>query len=292
MPRIKALLAGHNVAAQFHCTQTPQEMESTTRRLIRGGAKVLLAMGGDGTLQMLANAVLGSDSTWDGAAGSDVVLGVLPAGGGNDFARALGLSGNAVAATGAILRGSIRWVDLARARTGDGRERLYCGGGGVGLDAEAARYAGEASARVPGRLRYVLAALRALRSYAPIKVRAEFPDSALEPVEKKVLVAAALNTPTYGAGLRLAPGASIDDGLLDIVFVEELTAREVAGVVLRWAVSEDLRTRRITRWTASRVKLTTACPGAFQGDGEILGPTPVEIEAVPRAMRILTGMPS
>jgi diacylglycerol kinase (ATP) len=177
-------------------------------------------------------------------------------------------------------------VDLPRARTGDGRVRLYCGGGGVGLDAMAARYATEVYSKVRGRLRYMLAALNALRNYSAVTVRAEFPGSAIEAVETRVLVAAALNTPTYGAGLRLAPTAKMDDGLLDIVFVGDLKAYEVASVVFHWALSGELRTQKIVRWVAPRVRITTDQPCLFHGDGEILGPAPVEIEVVARAVRV------
>ena len=277
VPRIRAFLAGQGIAAQFHTTQTAPEMERIAAEAIGRGARVLLAMGGDGTLQTLVNAVFLSD----------VVLGILPAGGGNDFAAALGLPGDALAAAGTILSGSIRSVDLALARTADGRERFYCGGGGVGLDAVAARYAAEVYGRVPGRMRYVLAALSALRNYSAVTVRAEFPGSELEPVEKRVLVAAALNTPTYGAGLRLAPLAKIDDGLLDIVFVEDLRAYEVVPVVFHWALRGELRTRKMARFAAPRVRITTDQRCMFHGDGEILGPAPVEIEVVARAVRML-----
>jgi diacylglycerol kinase (ATP) len=100
-------------------------------------------------------------------------------------------------------------------------------------------------------------------------------------------VAAALNTPTYGAGVRLAEEARIDDGLLDVVLVEDLRARELAHVVFHWALGGKLRTQRIAHWAAARVRLTTDRPSQFQGDGEILGPSPVEIEVVPRAIRVV-----
>jgi diacylglycerol kinase (ATP) len=277
VPRIQAFFAAQGIAAQFHAAETAPEMERIAADAIRDKAKVLLAMGGDGTLQTLVNV----------AYASDVVLGILPTGGGNDFAAALGLPGDALAAARAIVDGSVRWTDLARAQTADGRVRLYCGGGGVGLDAVAARYATEVYGRVRGRLRYMLAALSALRNYSALTVRAEFPGSGNAAVEKRVLVAAALNTPTYGAGLRLAPAARIDDGLLDVVLVEDLRAHEVASVVFHWGLRGELRTRKLVRWVAPRVRLTADQPCLFHGDGEILGPAPVEIEVVSRAVRVL-----
>src|SRR5229473_3169249 len=93
-------------------------------------------------------------------------------------------------------------LDLLRARTADGRERLYVAGGGVGLDAESARYSSGRYNRLPGRVRYLAAALHALSKFEPLHLRAEFPGSTLPVVESQVLLAAVLNTPSYGAGLR------------------------------------------------------------------------------------------
>lgn len=277
LPRVKTLLGQQGITARFHSPQSAPEMESAAKQAIADGAKVLLAMGGDGTLQVLANA----------AAGSDVVLGILPTGGGNDFAAALGLPKDPVAAAGAILEGAVKRVDLARARTADGRERLYCGGGGAGLDAAAARYATEVYGSMRGRSRYLLSALSALRNYSTFTIRAEFPGSATGAIESRILVAAALNTPSYGAGLKLAPAARIDDGLLDFVVVKDLTRTEVAGVVFHWALRGELRTQRIECWKVQRVRIAADKPCQFHGDGEILGPLPVDIEVVPQAIQIL-----
>jgi len=252
-------------------------MASIAAEIISQGAKVLLAMGGDGTLQTLVNA----------PGTRNVTIGILPTGTGNDFASALGLPLDPVLALQSILTGRICCADLARVRTADGRERLYCGGGGLGLDAEAARRAGSTYAGLAGKPRYVLSALHALSTFSPVTVRAEFPEGSPRTIEKRALVAAALNTPTYGAGLRLADKANIDDGLLDVVFVEELRAREVAGLVFDWARHRALRTPRISSVTARRVRLTAERPSFFHGDGEIIGLAPVEIEAVSRAIRVL-----
>jgi diacylglycerol kinase (ATP) len=276
LARIKNAFATRQLYAEFIFTSSLEELESRTRLAIAAGRRVLLALGGDGTLQGLVNA----------ACGSDVVLGILPAGGGNDFAAALGLPKNPLAAAEAILGGQPRAVDILRARTADGRERLYVGGGGVGLDAEAALYAGSYRG-VPGRWRYVTAALRALIEFTPLRVRAEFPGSETLEIERKVLVAAVLNTPTYGAGIRLAPTAQIDDGLLTTILVEDFTALEVLRLLPRLVTRGTLPESHLQRVSAKRVRLTPSRPCRFHGDGEILGPAPVEIEVLPRAIRVL-----
>jgi len=273
---IKWIFAERSFPAEFIFTESTEALESHARNAIQAGRRVLLAMGGDGTLQALVNA----------AHGREVVLGILPTGGGNDFAAALRLPKNPIAAAGAILSAKPRWVDVLCARTADGSRRLYVGGGGVGLDADAASYSG-AYSYLPGRVRYVAAALRALREFKPLQIRAEFPGSELPPMEAQALLAGVLNTPSYGAGLRLAPDARIDDGLLTTLFVRNLSALQVLAVVPRLLARGNLPDSYVTRVSAARVRLTTDRGCLFHGDGEIFGPAPIEIEVLPKAVRVL-----
>src|SRR6266849_6107680 len=277
LAQVNKLFEAFHVHAQFGMTNSAVELESSAQNAISQGQRVLFAMGGDGTFQVLANA----------AFGAEVLLGVLPVGGGNDFAAALGLPDDPLIAADAILRGEPRFVDLVRVRTAEGQTRLYAGGGGIGLDAEAARYASSAYRRFPGRSRYIASALRALVGFVPLDVRVDFPGSDLIPYEAKVLLAAVLNSPTYGAGLRLAPGATIDDGCLHVVLIEDIGVFEILQLLPRLIGSGELRTSRVKRWQVNKVRLTTRKPSTFHGDGEILGSTPVEIELVPRAVQVL-----
>jgi diacylglycerol kinase (ATP) len=284
LPHIQRVFEARGIPVEFISTANACELESRAREKIAANHRFLLAMGGDGTFQALANAAFGTDT----------LLGILPAGGGNDLAAALGLPKNPVHAAEILLRGRWRFVDLIRVRASptesgqaSGQERLYVGGGGIGLDAEAARLASGAFRRVPGRLRYVLSALWALRWYAAPRVRVEFPGGAPPPVEARTLLTAVLNTPTYGAGLQLAPDAVVDDGMLDVVFVGDLTVFQVLKLMPRLLYSGELRSPLISRVRAGSLRLIADPPCEFHGDGEILGMTPVEIEVVPAAVQVL-----
>src|SRR5260370_2870195 len=121
LSRIQTVFESFKVQTQFVTTNSAADLEASAQTAILQGQRILFAMGGDGTFQALANA----------AFGADVLLGVLPLGGGNDFAAALGLPDDPVKAAEAILRGSPRFVDLMRVRTAERRTRLYSGGGGL-----------------------------------------------------------------------------------------------------------------------------------------------------------------
>ena len=101
------------------------------------------------------------------------------------------------------------------------------------------------------------------------------------------MLAGVLNTPSYGAGLRLAPQAQIDDGLLTALFVRNLSAAEVLAAIPRLLTRGELPDSYVTRVSATRVRLSCDRECHFHGDGEVLGPAPVDIEVLARAVRML-----
>ena len=263
---------------EFRSAGSSEEFTQIAREEAAAGRERIFALGGDGTFQALLNAVAGN---------TNISIGVLPAGGGNDLASALGLPLDAVRAAEMILtRGEAVPLDAARARTGEGAERLYMGGGGVGLDAEAARFASGIYRRMRGRSRYLLSAIRALGTFRGIYVRVSLEGAEQTSLEGTALVLGVLNTPSYGGGVRLAPKARLEDGHLDLVLLENLSAVEIARLLPRMAASGELRTERIQRHHVTRARIETERPCAFHADGEIVGMTPVEIAVVPQAMRV------
>jgi diacylglycerol kinase (ATP) len=191
-----------------------------------------------------------------------------------------------------LTRGEAVALDAARVRTAAGVERLYMGGGGVGLDAEAAGFASGVYRDMRGRSRYLLSAIRALGKFRGIDVRVSLEGAGQTSLQGTALVLGILNTPSYGGGLRLAPEASLEDGRLDLVLLENLRGFEIARMLPRMAVSGEIRTRRIQRHCVTRARIETERPCAFHADGEIIGMTPVEIAVVPRAMRVWRPRPT
>jgi diacylglycerol kinase (ATP) len=258
-------------------TDSADEFRNQVRRALGEGCATLIAMGGDGTLQLLVNEVLGQN----------LQVGVIPAGCGNDFAAALGITRNVEKAVEIVVGGKTRMVDLVRVRNSSGLNVVCLGGGGMGIDAEALRYANGRFARWPGRLRYLASAIAALRGFRGVQVEAAFPGSDLQNVAKLVLLAAVLNAPTLGGGLRLAPDARLDDGMLEVVMIEMLRKREVLALIPRLLITGELRGGRTVRMHSAKIRLTAEKETSFQGDGELLGKTPVEIEVVHKALRVL-----
>jgi len=239
--------------------------------------------GGDGTFHHVLN---GAVAPPDGAlVEHPASLGFFPAGHGNDIAAALGIPQDPIAAAAQFLRTAPRGVDIFRVRFSDGRIELCIGAGGLGLDAEAARLANGRFRRLPGAARYVAGALWSLASFRPLEVdlRADG-----ERWRGLALFVAVSNAPGYGAGVKIAPAARMDDGLLDLTIVAPLSwmrLLEAIPIVLR---TGDLRWPEIHRLRAQKVQLRTDRPAWFQGDGELLGAAPVDIEVLPGAVLVVS----
>jgi diacylglycerol kinase (ATP) len=283
LQRVRGAFERAEMAAEFVVGASAADMEARVRAAIADGVRLLFAMGGDGTVQALVNAVVA-----ERAVENAVVIGILPSGGGNDFAAALRLAKDPAAIVAGLRDATIRFVDVLRARTDDGATRLFVGGGGVGLDVEASRHASGSYRRWPGRSRYLASALHAWREFQPIGVRVEFPDDDLAAIDARAMLAATLNTPSYGAGLRVAPEARVDDGLLDFAILKNLSAAEVGCAIPKMFANGALPDSYFTRRRVRAVILQTDRECMFHGDGEILGPAPVRIEVVPNAIRVLT----
>lgn len=275
--RVRDALAESGYAASFVEPTSAIELQNAVRTAIEAHSPILIALGGDGTLQLLVRTAMGCP----------VTFGVIPAGGGNDFAAALGIDGWQDAVR-AVVEGKSRMVDVVQATFQDGSTAVYLGGGGVGLDAEAARLASQRFANWRGRLRYLAAAIAALYKFPGVAVDLNLQGVEEISVSDTVLLAAALNTPTYGGGLRLAPGARLDDGILNVVVLERLSILEVLRLLPRLAWSGTISSDQLRGYRTPSLAIK-APPGTwFHGDGELLGRDPCAIEILPSAIRIFS----
>jgi diacylglycerol kinase (ATP) len=250
---------------------------------VRGGARALVVVGGDGMVHLGVNAV----------ANTPTALGVVPAGTGNDVARELGLPAEVATAVCAIAtgvsHGRVRHVDAVRCTGRDG-SRWFAGVLAAGFDAvvnERANAWADGWAggwRWPrGGARYTLAVLRELPS---LRQR----DYVLEldgvRVETSAVIVAVANTPAYGGGMRVAPGALSDDGLLDVLVAGPLGRAEFVRVFPRVFSGRHVDHPGVHLHRAARVRVWADGIVGY-ADGERVGPLPLDCEVVPGALRLL-----
>jgi diacylglycerol kinase (ATP) len=281
VPALRDFIRKSNWEVEVVVAADAEDLAQQARTVAARGHKRILALGGDGTFQVLLNA-LGNLP--------DVTLGVIPAGGGNDLASALGIPRDPIQAVALLKTGEPRFIDAVGVHTAAGEQRFYAGGGGLGLDAEASFLASTSFRNWKGRFRYIAAALRAFQRFAPLEIKATMYSQDWEGprvLEQNVLLLGILNTPSYGGGLRVTPHAKLDDGSLDLVAVADLKVLEVFALLPALVLSGELGTRRVRRFSIQRVRIESSPPARFHGDGEILGMTPLEVEVLPRFIRIL-----
>lgn len=277
-PILDSYLREHGVRADFSESRSTEDFRAQAARAVDAGRRTIAALGGDGSFHHLVEA----------ACGRDVTLGFFPAGNGNDIASGLGLSCDPIAAAREFLRASPRPIDVLRAEFSGGARDILIGAGGTGLDAEAARLANTRLRAWPGVARYVAGALLSLASFRPIAIEAELDtDAGPSHWRGRVLLAVVANAPRFGAGFRIAPAAIMDDGWMDILFLETLPWTRIVEAIPILLRSGDLRWPELHRFRARRVRIEADRRAAVQGDGELLGETPVEFRVEPVAVRVI-----
>ncbi len=252
-----------------------EEATARARAAIQAGSvDVLVVAGGDGMAHLGANV----------CAGTDVPLGIVGIGTGNDIARELGLPVlDPAAAAHRIGARTTRAIDVARHTAPGGEERWFLGVLAAGFDAVVNERAN--GWRWPkGHMRYNLATLRELPVFKPISYLIEI-DGVRH--DTSAMLVAVGNGPAYGGGMKVVPTALFDDGLADVMILHEISIPQFlrvfpkvySGAHVSHPAVEVLRGRRI------RLEATGIVGYA---DGERFAPLPLDIDVVPGGLTLLT----
>jgi diacylglycerol kinase family enzyme len=240
-----------------------------------GRGDVVVAVGGDAMICHLAGTVAGLGGT----------LGVVPAGRGNDFARMLGVVDDPAQQAAMLLDGPVRAVDLLAVTQPGAGERPVAGSVYAGVDARAA--AAVDRARLPASVQYPYSAVRSLLTYRPAHYRVAV-DGDVHEVDAATVVVA--NSAYYGRGMRIAPGAVIDDGLFDVVVVGAASRRGLVRHLPMLYAGTHVDLPEVTVLRGRRVELSASSPVPTGADGEPLAPldaTPTVVEVRPGALQVI-----
>lgn len=264
-----AQLQRRGLQPEIRWAAAPGEIELMARALADGGSERLLVCGGDGTMHEAVNALAGTGTT----------LGILPCGRGNDLAAAVGIPVDPGRAADLILDGGVRSIDVGRVG-----ERWFATVLAIGLDADVAIRTRRGLWSRAGRLGYVACAITRLVSYAAprLTISGDFGRR-----DGSYILAAAGNTVTYGGGVPIAPGASVDDGLLDLCLVRDLPRWQALALVRRILQGRHGGAAEVEMLRSSWLELKSEPPIPLVADGEPVGTTPVRVGLEPGALRVL-----
>src|SRR5689334_10318040 len=242
----------------------------------------VIACGGDGTVSMLAGV----------AAEAHGVLGIVPTGAGNDFARALGIRGRDAKHAVEILRtGREAVVDLGRVASpvapgSSPPGRWFTSVANTGFDAEVNRWANGVT-RISGTALYVAGVARTLAVFRPRPFRVRVDECT--PLESDAWLIAIGNGPIYGGGMRIAPDARLDDGALDVCLIGPLTIPKFAVNFPRVFRGTHINHPAVTMLRGRVVEIEALDPRPMDlyAAGERVGPLPARLEAVAGALRLV-----
>lgn len=271
--RLVREVAGHlataGVSADVVATPAPGEAARLASAAVEDGYEVVIAVGGDGTANEVAN----------GLVGTDVALALYPIGAGNDFARALGYPRKRRRLPAFLASARKRRIDV-----GDVNGRVFLNAAGVGIDGHVAERI-VASTRVVGpALGYFVGALVSIATYRPRQMRIVI-DGTVRTGPHLLVVAA--NGTHFGSGMHVAPNAKLDDGLFDIVVGTDLGrwAELVALGKLYRGTHVDGRTVLGFRAPSLDVQLEEPLP--MEADGEASRAEALRVRMRPRALTVL-----
>ncbi|HEX6621774.1 MAG TPA: diacylglycerol kinase family protein, partial [Solirubrobacteraceae bacterium] len=269
LPGVEARLRALGVAFEVDATRDIDHARELAVAAARRG-RVVVTLSGDGMLGAVAGAL---------RAVPGAVVGVLPGGRGNDFARVVGIPLDAEAACEVIAHGVARPVDLGLAG-----ETPYIGIASVGFDSEANRIANRAPARL-GPLVYLYGALGALATWKHATFDIEVDGERRRFTGWSV---GACNSKAYGGGMYAAPDAELDDGALDVVYCERTSKATFVGKVLpKIFKGEHVHEPSVHVMRGAEVHVEADRPFMVYADGDPVGELPMTFRALPAALQVL-----
>ena len=251
----------------------PARLSEAVQEVLGDGYEFLILGGGDGTVS----------SVVDFLADRGTLLGLLPLGTANDFARTLDIPEDIEEACKLIANGKVVDIDLGLA--GD---NFYVNVASVGLSVEATRALSPWLKKSTGPLAYPVAAIRAFLKHEPFSARLTFPEGDHEPVEyDRLLQVAVGNGRFYGGGRIVAAESGIDDKTLDIYAIDLGRRRDLIGAVRYLKSGDFIKTEGVHNFRTPRVRLETDPDHPVNIDGEVVTRTPQDFSVAQNALSVL-----
>jgi len=279
------LLRDAGVEPTIHVCAHGDEPAQVAARAKAEHAEVVAAIGGDGLVAGVAEGLLADASSGNGASAPNATaMAVVPTGSANDYARALGVRELPIADQVALMLDprARATVDVVRVETASG-PRHFLNVGGTGFDAVVAERAMRIT-RLRGAPRYVTAMLAELPRFRGAQFRLRLDG---KPLETRAMMVAIGNGTTYGGGMRVTPGAHLQNGWLDVCVIGQLS--RLAFLRAFPTVFRGVHTTHpaVTMLRAREVQVESDQRFAILGDGELLGELPATFRVVPNALSVV-----
>jgi diacylglycerol kinase (ATP) len=245
---------------------------------VSNGARLVIAVGGDGTVHEAVNGLL--------RAGGETELALIPRGTGDDFARALGVHGDFREALAVARDGRVRTLDAGRVTYrshGSQAEAYFCSMAGVGMSGSVARRLLTTTKTLGGRVAGLIATFAVFSRWTNVELQVEVDGESRTGLMEDVLVA---NTEYHNGGMRLCPDANPEDGVFDVLLIGDVTKRDLVQTLPKLYRGTHLPHPKAELLHGRTVTVDAEAPLPIELDGEQPGTTPVRFEVVPAALRV------
>ena len=272
---IRRLLAESGKNWSWRWTEASGDAELMAREAAQSGVPLVVAVGGDGTVYEVANGILGTAST----------LGLIPFGTGNDLARTVGLFNNLELACRTLTQGKTLHLDVGVMEgQGTNGPRRFLVVAGTGYVAEVAKTVNQGIKFLSGSAAYVWGAITALREFTPFHLTLDVDGVRME---TDAMFLAIANTPVTGGGMKLAPEARVDDGMLEVCLVGAVSRSMLLYELTRVFQGTHVNNPAVTMRRGTRIMVDADPPQLLWVDGDTMGSTPATFTLLPGALPIL-----
>ncbi len=274
---IEAVLRRHGLDFDFVISEHPGHAVDLVARAVEGGCRHILAVGGDGTVNECANGIFRQQA----APTTEIALGVIPIGTGNDWARTHRIPKDYAEVAALMASGASRLQDVGIAEFADGNRRHFINVAGLGFDAHVVEALPD---RTLGPLAYLVGLAKGLLGYRAVSLGLTFAERR---IDARAFVLFFAIGRYCGSGMNVAPKAEIDDGLFDITLIQDLSRWEVLKSLRRLFDGTLLTHPKVLALREAEGAVEAAATQPVEADGELIGHAPVRFSILPRALRVV-----
>ena len=286
---IKSALSSFIKEFQYEFTEKPNHAAEISRYAIQAGSELIIGVGGDGTLNEIANGFFEDRNIIN----PETALGVIPSGCGSDLSRSLNIPQNLTEALNLITRAPSHAIDIGRVKYkdffGEDRERYFLNVSDFGIGGEVVKRVNQNRMKKKAAS-YLRSLLSAFISFKNKRLRIKIDGRELPPDE--YMIGAISNGKIFGKGMKIAPHARLDDGLFDVVLIKGMKTLEFFKNAMRIYSGSHLSHPKVTVIQGKKVEVDTIPDKKdeeevlIEGDGELLGKAPAVFEIFPRIIPV------
>ncbi len=262
-------LSEEKVDYQAFYTEKAGHAEEIAKKSAGAGIKCIIALGGDGTVFEVSRGLFNSNTS----------LGIIPAGTGNDFIKSLGLPKSPLDALDFILQNKPRPVDIGLING-----ELFMNVCGIGFDVSVLDYSIKAKKYFKGMIPYLWGVIQTIIHYKASDITLFIDDAKV--LSQKVLVCSVANGKFIGGGMPISPNSKVDDGLLDVVVIKDVTRPWMIRYLPGLLSGKILTFKDTVSFKANTVKIESNSKMRVNVDGEIFAFDKAQFEILPKALMV------